>query len=73
MKYFIGCARSKDCLEWERIDDLFSPITYGGKAEFDHEMIYFPAAVKVSETKAYVFYAGNYFGRDGMGVIAVNF
>jgi hypothetical protein len=32
-------------------------------------MVYFPAVVKVSETKALLFYNGNYFGRDGMGVI----
>jgi hypothetical protein len=69
MRYFLGCARSKDCENWERIDHVFDGIAYGSEGEFDHEMVYFPAVVKVSETKALLFYSGNYFGRDGMGAI----
>lgn len=69
MRYFIGCARSKDCVNWERIDNVFDEIPYGGDGDFDCEMIYFPAVVQISPTKALLFYSGNYFGRDGMGVI----
>ena len=69
MRYFMGCSRSRDCINWERIDHVFDGIAFGAEGEFDHEMVYFPAVVKVSETKALLFYNGNYFGRDGMGVI----
>ncbi len=69
MRYFIGCARSTDGVHWERIDHVFDHIPYGKPGEFDGEMIYFPAVVKTSETRALLFYSGNYFGRDGMGVM----
>lgn len=69
MKYFIGCARSKDCNTWERIDHVFDGIAYGSEDEFDCDMIYFPAAVKISDSKALLFYSGNYFGKDGLGAI----
>lgn len=69
MRYFLGCARSTDGEQWERVDHLFDHVPYGEPGEFDCEMIYFPAVVKVSEQKALLFYSGNYFGRDGMGVI----
>lgn len=69
MRYFIGCARSTDGENWERIDHVFDDIAYGAPGDFDAEMIYFPAVVKVSDTRALLFYSGNYFGRDGMGVM----
>lgn len=69
MRYFIGCARSKDCKTWERIDYVFNDIEYGVKDEFDCDMIYFPAVVKITDSKALLFYSGNYFGRDGLGVV----
>ncbi len=72
MRYFMGCARSTDCVAWERVDALFDDIAFGGEGEFDSEMVYFPAAVKTSETRAWIFYSGNYYGRDGMGAIEVS-
>lgn len=69
MRYFIGCAKSKDCVNWERIDHVFDEIPYGADGDFDCEMIYFPAVVQTSPSRALLFYSGNYFGRDGMGVI----
>jgi hypothetical protein len=73
MRYFLGAARSSDLNNWERVDHLFENISFGGPGEFDSEMVYFPGVVKVSENKAFMFYSGNYFGRDGMGVVEVTF
>ena len=73
MKYFIGAARSKDCQKWERVDNLFDDVKYGGTGEFDFEMIYFPAAIRTSAHTALIFYSGNYFGAGGLGAIQVNF
>jgi len=73
MKYFIGVSRSLDCKKWERIDWVFDDVEYGKDGEFDNEMIYFPSVVKVSENKAFLFYSGNYYGRDGMGVMELEF
>lgn len=69
MKYFLGCAWSRDGEEWRRSDEVFDGIAFGEEGAFDREMIYFPGVVKVSGNKALLFYSGNYFGRDGMGVI----
>jgi hypothetical protein len=69
MRYFLGCARSVDGQTWERIDHVFDSIGYGTPGEFDCEMIYFPAVVKISDKRALLFYSGNYFGRDGLGVM----
>lgn len=73
MRYFIGAARSIDCVKWERIDNIFDEIEYGKTKDFDHEMIYFPCVVKISENKALLFYSGNYFGKGGMGAIELEF
>lgn len=73
MKYFLGCAWSRDGTGWTRADDAFEGVAFGEPGAFDHEMIYFPAVVKVSVNKAYLFYSGNAFGRDGMGVIELDF
>lgn len=71
MRYFLGVSRSRDCLTWERIDNVFNTIDFGKYSEFDSEMIYFPAVVKISDSKVLLFYSGNYFGRDGIGVIEI--
>lgn len=73
MRYFLGAARSTDLKDWERVDHLFKNILFGEAGEFDSEMIYFPGVVKINEHKALMFYSGNYFGRDGMGVVEVTF
>ena len=69
MRYFMGATRTKDYVTWERCDDLFENVDYGDKGEFDCDMIYFPAAVKVAPDKAYLFYCGNHYGEDGIGYI----
>lgn len=73
MRYFLGCARSRDCVNWERVDESFYPVHFGATTEFDSEMIYFPAVIQVSKNKGYLFYSGNYFGRDGMGLMEITF
>ncbi|MBA6233484.1 MULTISPECIES: hypothetical protein [unclassified Colwellia] len=65
-KYFIGCSKSKDLVTWVRADDEFS-FTHSNTG-FDSEMIYFPSVVYAKDVdKYYLFYSGNYFGRDGIG------
>lgn len=64
MKYHWGYSRSKDCVHWERLDDLSS--VPHGRSGFDSEMVYFPAVV-VTHEKLLLFYSGNGFGREGMG------
>jgi len=71
MKYFLGMASSDDGVTWQRDDEVFESVPFGASGSFDAEMVYFPAAIQVDETTAYVFYSGNSFGRDGMGVIAL--
>lgn len=73
MKYFLGCSRSRDLVNWERTDNYFDDIKFGASGSFDSEMIYFPGVVKVSENKALLFYSGNYFGKEGMGAMEVHF
>ena len=73
MKYFIGASRSLDGKSWERVDDMFDGVLHGAPGEFNHEMIYFPSVVKTEEGKALLFYSGNYFGRDGIGSIELEF
>ena len=71
MRYFIGVASSPDGVNWQRIDSVFDSIPFGEPGSFDAEMVYFPAVVQVSADQAFLFYSGNAFGRDGMGVIAL--
>jgi hypothetical protein len=73
MRYFIGCSRSSDCISWERVDSVFDGVTFGPEGSFDSEMIYFPAVIQTSDNRALLFYSGNYFGRDGLGVLELNF
>ena len=73
MRYFMGCATSKDGISWTRQDNLFDDVKFGSPDEFDHEMIYFPAVVKISDTKAFLFYNGNNYGEGGMGVMEITF
>lgn len=71
MKYFIGVSRSIDCKKWERVDQIFEEVNYGGYGDFDHDMIYFPSVIQVSDNKYLLFYSGNNFGRDGLGVMEI--
>jgi predicted GH43/DUF377 family glycosyl hydrolase len=65
MKYFIGAARSKDLVKWERIDDEIVGLEHS-LSGWDSEMIYFPSVLEVGD-KIYLFYCGNNFGETGFG------
>jgi hypothetical protein len=73
MKYFLGAARSKNLLDWERVDDVFDELNFGNEGEFDSDMIYFPSILKISETRGLIFYSGNYFGKGGLGLFEMEF
>lgn len=73
MKYFMGAARSKNLLEWEKVDDIFDDLNFGKKGEFDSDMMYFPSILKISETRGLIFYSGNYFGEGGLGLFEMEF
>jgi predicted GH43/DUF377 family glycosyl hydrolase len=62
--YRIGYAWSDDLASWHRDDDLgeLPPSNEG----WDSQMVCYPCVVHVSN-KYYMFYSGNYFGRDGFG------
>lgn len=66
MKYHFGLSLSDDLQHWERADHLASIVHGTG---FDSEMVYFPSLVSVPGSgRRFLFYAGNGFGRDGLGV-----
>lgn len=62
--YRIGFAWSDDLINWHRNDaqEPLSPSQEG----WDSEMVCYPCVVTV-EGSTYMFYSGNYFGRDGFG------
>lgn len=64
MKYHLGCAKSKDCITWERIDEKIG--IEHSKDDFDSEMVYFPSFLQVNN-RSYLFYSGNNFGLSGLG------
>lgn len=72
MKYHMGCAKSVDLKTWKRCDSVLADIQHGGPGDFDSEMVYFPCVVPVSKGAGYLFYSGNYFGRDGLGVASLS-
>jgi hypothetical protein len=62
--YRIGYAWSNDLQSWHRDDSLneLAPSAEG----WDSEMTCYPCVVNVGG-RLYMFYSGNYFGRDGFG------
>jgi hypothetical protein len=62
--YRIGLAWSDDLINWQRDDGLgvVEPSAEG----WDSEMVCYPCVVQVGG-QIYMFYSGNYFGRDGFG------
>jgi len=62
--YRIGYAWSEDLINWHRDDDrgALTPSREG----WDSQMVCYPCVVKVNGN-IYMFYSGNYFGRDGFG------
>ena len=65
MKYFIGAGKSKDLVNWERIDNEIEGLEHS-ESDWDSEMIYFPSVLEV-DGKIYLFYCGNNFGETGFG------
>lgn len=67
MQYFIGCAKSTDCINWIRDEEVFKDLKHS-ENDFDSKMIYFPSVVYVPDTDKYLlFYCGNDFGKTGIG------
>lgn len=66
MQYYLGYAVSSDLKNWTRRDDIFIPA--GKEGEFDSEMIYFPSLLQTHTGRTYLFYSGNGFGGEGLGV-----
>jgi hypothetical protein len=63
--YRIGYAESNDGIDWTRMDDLVGiDVSADG---FDSEMIEYAAVVEHAGRK-YMFYNGNNFGEDGIGL-----
>jgi hypothetical protein len=64
--YQLGYAESYDGLEWIRRDD-FSGISVGNHDDFDSEMIEYAAVVNY-KGRHFMFYNGNSYGYDGIGL-----
>jgi len=62
--YRIGVAWSEDAINWQRDDSLGA--LEPSKEGWDSEMVCYPCVVNVDK-QTYMFYSGNYFGRDGFG------
>jgi predicted GH43/DUF377 family glycosyl hydrolase len=66
LRYFMGCARSRDGRDWTRADELIDFRHPDGG--FDSQMIYFPSVVQVpGRDRWFLFYSGNDFGGAGLG------
>jgi len=65
-EYQLGYAESYDGLKWERRDD-FSGVSVGKQGDFDSEMIAYAAIVKYNG-KHFMFYNGNNYGYNGIGL-----
>lgn len=64
-EYRIGYAESHDGLTWERLDDLAGiDVSQSG---FDNEMIEYAAVVEY-DGRSFMFYNGNNYGTDGIGL-----
>ena len=61
--YRIGHASSADMRTWERDDSLGLDISRDG---WDSEMTCYPNVIEIGG-EVFMFYCGNYFGRDGFG------
>ena len=67
--YRIGLAWSDDLLTWHRDDGL--GVVEPSQEGWDSEMVCYPCVVEV-DGEVYMFYSGNYFGRDGFGYAALS-
>ena len=64
--YQLGYAESYDGVDWVR-NDSFSGISTGKPGEFDSEMIAYAAVVNY-KGRHFMFYNGNNYGYDGIGL-----
>lgn len=64
-KYRIGYAESLDGIKWVRNDNFANINT--SKGSFDSDMIEYPAIIKF-KNKFYMFYNGNNYGYNGIGL-----
>ena len=63
--YRFGYAESHDGIKWKRMDDKINIQT--SPTGWDSEMVCFPTIVDI-ENNRYMFYNGNFHGRDGFGL-----
>jgi hypothetical protein len=63
--YRLGYAESLDGIDWERRDDLAGLDV--GPSDFDSEMIEYAAVVRYQD-RHFMFYNGNNYGADGIGL-----
>tara|TARA_B110000858_G_C17801221_1_gene475405 strand:- start:663 stop:1589 length:927 start_codon:yes stop_codon:yes gene_type:complete len=66
VNYKLGYAESLDGIIWERRDD-FSTIQTGATGDFDSNMVEYASVIKYEE-KFFMFYNGNNYGLDGIGL-----
>lgn len=64
--YQLGYAESYNGIDWVR-KDSFSGVSIGEDGDFDSEMIAY-AAIVVYEGRHFMFYNGNNYGYDGIGL-----
>ncbi len=64
--YRLGYAESYDGLEWVRRDE-FSGISIGNQGDFDSDMVAYAAVVNYKD-RHFMFYNGNNYGFDGIGL-----
>ena len=62
----MGYAESIDGLRWKRKDNQVN-FPLGKKGEFDDQMVEYPFVIKFNKKK-YMFYNGNTYGKDGVGL-----
>lgn len=70
-RYRIGYAESRDGIKWVRKDNYAGIDVSKGKNEWDSEMIEYPYVVKY-KSKFFMFYNGNSYGRDGVGLAVLD-
>jgi hypothetical protein len=64
--YKIGYAISDNKTDWQRLDDR--NILNISKSGWDSEMVCYPNILSLKNSnKVYMFYSGNYYGKDGFG------
>ena len=65
-RYKIGYAESKNGIKWKR-NDKKANVNLGKKDDWDDKMIAYPHVITHNKKK-YMFYNGNNYGQDGVGL-----